>query len=73
MKQIVCPICGSQALRHIEDVFLVWTPILNDNGELGRLDPKTEGFSEYFECRECGHRPCEAELLSSAEDRRVAP
>lgn len=64
MKQIPCPECGSRALRHFEDMYQVWTPVVDDDGKLGRLNPETERYAKYFECRNCGHRPSEAELLS---------
>jgi rubredoxin len=66
MKQIVCPECGSETLRHYEDVYLVWTPVLDDDGTLGRLNAGTEEYDEYFECRNCGHKPSEEELLTWA-------
>jgi DNA-directed RNA polymerase subunit RPC12/RpoP len=66
MKQIVCPECGSRKLRHYSDVYLVWTPVLKDDGTLGKLDSETEQYDEFFECRDCGHKPSEKELLSWA-------
>jgi DNA-directed RNA polymerase subunit RPC12/RpoP len=63
MKRIVCPECGNQAVRHFTDAFLVWTPILRDDGALGHLDSTTEEYAEYFECSDCGHRPTESELV----------
>lgn len=68
MRQITCPLCGSSTLRHFEDVYLVWTPVLEDDGSLGRLNPFTEEYTEYFECRDCGHKPSESELLSHASE-----
>lgn len=68
MRQVTCPECGSSKLRHYEDVYLVWTPVLEDDGNLGRLNPETEEYSEYFECKGCGHRPSESELLSCARE-----
>jgi hypothetical protein len=66
MKQIACPNCGSRKLRHYTDAYLVWTPVLQDDGTLGKLDPEKEEYDEFFECRDCGHKPTEGELLLSA-------
>jgi DNA-directed RNA polymerase subunit RPC12/RpoP len=66
MKQVVCPECGSQRLRHYTDAYLVWTPVLEDDGTLGKLDSETEEYDGFFECRDCGHRPSEEELLAWA-------
>lgn len=68
MKQISCPLCGSHEVRHYEDVYLVWTPVLEDDGSMGRLNPETEEYDEYFQCRSCGHKASESELLSRASE-----
>jgi DNA-directed RNA polymerase subunit RPC12/RpoP len=66
MKHIVCPECDSQRLYHYTDVYVLRTPVVKEDGSLGLLDFDTDEFAGFFECCDCGHRPTEAELLSSA-------
>lgn len=66
MKQVVCPECGSEALRHLTDAYVVRIPFAHDDGTIELLEFDTEEYAEFFECRSCGLRKSSSELASSA-------
>jgi hypothetical protein len=67
MKEVLCPQCGSDSLRHHTDAYVVRRPIINDEGRLELTDERTDEYDDYFfACEDCWYRPAENELLLSA-------
>lgn len=63
MKQIACPECNGQNLRHYTDAYVLRVPMLGENGEITLLDEQTNEFDDsFYECIDCDYRLREEEL-----------
>jgi DNA-directed RNA polymerase subunit RPC12/RpoP len=73
MKAIICPECKSERLYHYTDAYVLRSPVIKDDGGLGLIEFDTDEYARFFECRDCGHKPTEAELLSAIDKDTSKP
>jgi DNA-directed RNA polymerase subunit RPC12/RpoP len=73
MKEVVCPECRSERLYHYTDAYVLRSPVVKEDGSMGLIEFDTEEYDEFFECRDCGHRPTEAELISAVGNETSKP
>ena len=69
MRDVRCPQCGGPNVMHYTDAFILRTPVVREEGAVVLVDCDTEEYAAFFQCPDCGHRPNESELLSTAVQR----
>ncbi len=57
MTQVPCPRCGSYALLHYVDAYVIRKPVLDDDGKLKLTNESTTEYDDsFFDCDDCGFR-----------------